>query len=381
MLGFLLCVYIYNNMNEARKQQKVKLNQVYIHKLEPFTDQEVELIRALTGMPKKGLGDWEFHTPDDEYYSKKHLNAYTKILQKWYDNTDQPEPELNAPIVGYRRVPGMAEYYVFKREGKFYTVAANKFEYSSWFIDGDFEIISKIYEFNDLRKAIAFVKKDAKTLSTENPLMTGYQNVQYKLTENELISPYEADEIFEKFGVKNAMLLSKDDLKKAFRSLAIKHHPDKGGKEEDMKQINAAYESLLVNDGSGKSGGTTRIRKPTKQDYEDPTAINFLDDLGKILKNKLTSKNLPIKGKIGISITSFQGGWMQVSFFLTNGEVGLFDIVKRGNKMRVHDPIEETDDNIKEFALNDIDGVVAHIVATAKSRVPVQIGKSSRTKK
>ncbi|OGF68591.1 molecular chaperone DnaJ [Candidatus Giovannonibacteria bacterium RIFCSPHIGHO2_02_FULL_44_31] len=37
---------------------------------------------------------------------------------------------------------------------------------------------------------------------------------------------------------------SKDEIKKAFRKLAHKHHPDKGGKENDFKEINEAYQVL-----------------------------------------------------------------------------------------------------------------------------------------
>ena len=37
---------------------------------------------------------------------------------------------------------------------------------------------------------------------------------------------------------------SADDIKKAFRRLARKHHPDAGGEEEKFKQINEAYEVL-----------------------------------------------------------------------------------------------------------------------------------------
>ena len=37
---------------------------------------------------------------------------------------------------------------------------------------------------------------------------------------------------------------SKDDVvRKAYRTLALKVHPDKGGKEEDQKKLNAAYAS------------------------------------------------------------------------------------------------------------------------------------------
>jgi|AntAceMinimDraft_13_1070369.scaffolds.fasta_scaffold01818_9 DnaJ-class molecular chaperone len=40
---------------------------------------------------------------------------------------------------------------------------------------------------------------------------------------------------------------SKDEVKKAFRKLAQKHHPDKGGDEAKFKEINEAY-SVLSND-------------------------------------------------------------------------------------------------------------------------------------
>ena len=35
-----------------------------------------------------------------------------------------------------------------------------------------------------------------------------------------------------------------DEIKKAFRTLARKHHPDAGGDEEKFKEINEAYEVL-----------------------------------------------------------------------------------------------------------------------------------------
>src|SRR5512144_3254876 len=37
---------------------------------------------------------------------------------------------------------------------------------------------------------------------------------------------------------------SADDIKKAFRKLSRKHHPDAGGSEEKFKEINEAYQVL-----------------------------------------------------------------------------------------------------------------------------------------
>ena len=40
-------------------------------------------------------------------------------------------------------------------------------------------------------------------------------------------------------------LISKDDIKKQYRYLAKKNHPDRGGDAEKMEQLNHAYKLLM----------------------------------------------------------------------------------------------------------------------------------------
>lgn len=66
-----------------------------------------------------------------------------------------------------------------------------------------------------------------------------------------------------------------EEIKKQYLELCMKHHPDKGGKTEDMQQINAEYSELLRTHGHihmSANGGTY-------EDYNSPQEVpeNFTD--------------------------------------------------------------------------------------------------------
>lgn len=54
-----------------------------------------------------------------------------------------------------------------------------------------------------------------------------------------------------------------DSLRKLYRKLVVKHHPDNGGSEETIKEINAEYDILF---------------KKMKDDYEHQDAYNHATD-------------------------------------------------------------------------------------------------------
>jgi hypothetical protein len=72
----------------------------------------------------------------------------------------------------------------------------------------------------------------------------------------EALSYSDAVAIFKKFGV-DPTDMDDASLKSAFRKLAMEYHPDRGGDEEALKQITAAY-AALEKGGSAAPGATYR---------------------------------------------------------------------------------------------------------------------------
>lgn len=89
-----------------------------------------------------------------------------------------------------------------------------------------------------------------------------------------------------------------EELKKEYKKLAFKNHPDVGGNESDMKEINAEYETLferLKNVHSDAEGRTYTTGKTTKE-----TAEQFKEIIEKLIR------------MIGIKI-EICGSWVWVS--------------------------------------------------------------------
>ena len=62
--------------------------------------------------------------------------------------------------------------------------------------------------------------------------------------------PADTEKLYEVLGVEKTA--DAKEIKKAYRKLAVKHHPDKGGDEQVFKEINAAYEILSDEEKRGR---------------------------------------------------------------------------------------------------------------------------------
>ena len=63
-----------------------------------------------------------------------------------------------------------------------------------------------------------------------------------------------------------------EELKKEYKKLVFKHHPDKGGRTEDMQEINAEYDRLfqkLKNIRKSAKGETYTTKEETKETPEE----------------------------------------------------------------------------------------------------------------
>jgi preprotein translocase subunit Sec63 len=76
-----------------------------------------------------------------------------------------------------------------------------------------------------------------------------------------------------------------EELRKEYKKLAIKHHPDRGGKTEDMQAINAEYEELLKIVGNIRKSANGETYTKSEYDY---TKDNFREIISKIINLDIT---------------------------------------------------------------------------------------------
>lgn len=94
----------------------------------------------------------------------------------------------------------------------------------------------------------------------------------------EKLSPDEAERTFAIHGVPNALAMDKEDLKKAWRKLAVAHHPDRGGSTTTMRDINAAYDVLKLSGPSSRSSRSNYQPRPEPRPQPRPQGRRVWSD-------------------------------------------------------------------------------------------------------
>jgi DnaJ-class molecular chaperone len=137
------------------------------------------------------------------------------------------------------------------------------------------------------------------------------------------------DDYYKILGV--AETASADEIKKAYRSLAMKHHPDRGGDQAKFKDISAAYDTL--SDSQKRSEYDHMKRNPQMNfrssgfnNYDDlqdmfagtPFGAHFHDVFG---RQRQFRKNRDLNIQCNITLLdSFLGKQLEANFTLPSGK-------------------------------------------------------------
>lgn len=166
---------------------------------------------------------------------------------------------------------------------------------------------------------------------------------------------------------------SPDEIKSAYRKLAMKHHPDRGGNEKTFQQITEAYETLSNPDkkafydhsggmhGSPFDGGFHEFRSGHPFQGADPFGSPFEDIFTHFgfgfRGQRQQTKNSDLQIKVKISLKdSYIGKTMNIDYTLPSGRTQSLEInipagISSGQQIKMGGM---GDDSISEIPRGDL---------------------------
>lgn len=119
-----------------------------------------------------------------------------------------------------------------------------------------------------------------------------------------------------------------EQIKKAYRSLAMKHHPDRGGDQATFKNISVAYETLsdpqkkAEYDQQRQGGGQFRFNSGNFQDFADIFGNGGFDPFGGhnpfFGRRQHRNKDLNIHCQVTL-VDSYMGKQLEAQYHLPSG--------------------------------------------------------------
>ncbi len=155
--------------------------------------------------------------------------------------------------------------------------------------------------------------------------------------------------------------LTIEELKKEYKRLALKHHPDIGGKDADMKEINAEYDALFakLKDVHQNAEGKTYTAKEESKEK----ASDFKEIIEKLIRLD------------GIQI-EICGSWLWITGNTINHRETLKALKFRWSKSKkawyFHDEGYRKNNN-KNFSLDEIRDLYGSETIKTKPQLKLQI--------